>query len=55
MAVLTFRNVPEDTCRALRVRAAQHGRSTEAGASQARETRAHRGRRGRHRLKDQLD
>lgn len=30
MAVLTIRNVPEDVHRALRVRAAQHGRSTEA-------------------------
>src|SRR5579875_1505218 len=31
MAVLTIRNVPEDVHRALRVRAALHGRSTEAG------------------------
>jgi plasmid stability protein len=30
MAVLTVRNVPEEVHRALRVRAAQHGRSTEA-------------------------
>lgn len=30
MAVLTIRNVPEDVHRALRVRAAQPGRSTEA-------------------------
>jgi plasmid stability protein len=30
MAVLTIRNVPEDVHRALRVRAAHHGRSTEA-------------------------
>ena len=30
MAVLTIRNVPEDVHRALRARAAQHGRSTEA-------------------------
>lgn len=30
MAVLTIRNVPEDVHRALRVRAALHGRSTEA-------------------------
>ncbi|MFC0282776.1 plasmid stabilization protein [Camelimonas abortus] len=30
MAVLTIRNVPEDVHRALRVRAAMHGRSTEA-------------------------
>ncbi len=30
MAILTVRNVPEDVHRALRVRAAQHGRSTEA-------------------------
>ncbi|WP_051331935.1 FitA-like ribbon-helix-helix domain-containing protein [Methylocaldum szegediense] len=30
MAVLTIRSVPEDVHRALRVRAAQHGRSTEA-------------------------
>jgi len=30
MPVLTVRNVPEDVHRALRLRAAQHGRSTEA-------------------------
>jgi Plasmid stability protein len=30
MAVLTIRSVPEDVHRALRVRAAHHGRSTEA-------------------------
>lgn len=30
MAMLTVRNVPDDVHRALRVRAAQHGRSTEA-------------------------
>jgi len=30
MPVLTVRNVPEETHRALRVRAARHGRSTEA-------------------------
>jgi len=30
MAVLAVRNVPEDVHRALRVRAAQHGRSAEA-------------------------
>ncbi len=30
MAVLTVRNVPEEVHRALRMRAAQHGRSTEA-------------------------
>ncbi len=30
MAVLTVRNVPTDVHRALRMRAAQHGRSTEA-------------------------
>ena len=30
MASLTVRNVPDDVHRALRVRAAQHGRSTEA-------------------------
>lgn len=30
MAVLTVRNVPDDIHRALRLRAAQHGRSTEA-------------------------
>jgi plasmid stability protein len=30
MAQLTVRNVPEDIVRALRVRAAQHGRSAEA-------------------------
>jgi len=29
MAVLTISNLPEDVHRALRVRAAQHGRSTE--------------------------
>ena len=30
MAVLTVRNVPDDVHRALRLRAAEHGRSTEA-------------------------
>lgn len=30
MAVVTVRNLPEETHRALRMRAAQHGRSTEA-------------------------
>jgi plasmid stability protein len=30
MAVLTVRNVPDDVHRALRLRAAQHGHSTEA-------------------------
>jgi antitoxin FitA len=30
MAMLTIRNLPDDVHRALRVRAAQHGRSTEA-------------------------
>ena len=30
MAVLTVRNLPAETHRALRVRAARHGRSTEA-------------------------
>ncbi len=30
MAVLTIRNVPDEVHRALRTRAAQHGRSTEA-------------------------
>lgn len=30
MATLTVRNLPDDVHRALRVRAAQHGRSTEA-------------------------
>lgn len=30
MAILTVRNVPADVHRALRVRAARHGRSTEA-------------------------
>lgn len=30
MAVLTVRKVPEEVHRALRIRAAQHGRSTEA-------------------------
>ena len=30
MAILTVRNVPDDVHRALRARAAQHGRSTEA-------------------------
>lgn len=30
MAILTVRNVPDDVHRALRQRAAQHGRSTEA-------------------------
>ena len=30
MAMLTVRNLPDDVHRALRVRAAQHGRNTEA-------------------------
>jgi antitoxin FitA len=30
MASLTIRNLPEETHRALRIRAARHGRSTEA-------------------------
>ncbi|MBD9595921.1 plasmid stabilization protein [Ensifer sp. ENS05] len=30
MAILTVRNVPDEVHRALRVRAANHGRSTEA-------------------------
>jgi antitoxin FitA len=30
MAMLTVRNLPDEVRRALRVRAAQHGRSTEA-------------------------
>ena len=30
MAMITVRNLPDDVHRALRVRAAQHGRSTEA-------------------------
>ncbi|HMM45792.1 MAG TPA: plasmid stabilization protein [Candidatus Macondimonas sp.] len=30
MAILTVRNVPDEVHRALRVQAAQHGRSTEA-------------------------
>ena len=30
MAVLTIRNVPEETKRRLRIRAAEHGRSMEA-------------------------
>jgi plasmid stability protein len=30
MSVVTVRNVPEETHRALKLRAAQHGRSTEA-------------------------
>lgn len=30
MAMLTVRNLPDDVHRALRVRAARHGRSTEA-------------------------
>ena len=30
MAMLTVRNLPDDVHRALRMRAAQHGRSTEA-------------------------
>jgi plasmid stability protein len=30
MSMLTVRNIPDDVHRALRVRAAQHGRSTEA-------------------------
>lgn len=32
MAILTVRNLPDAVHRALRVRAAQHGRSTEAQA-----------------------
>ena len=34
MAILTIRNLPNDVHRALRVRAAQHGRSTEADVSE---------------------
>ncbi len=30
MASITVRNLPDDTHRALRIRAAEHGRSTEA-------------------------
>lgn len=30
MAVVTVRNLPEETHRAIRIRAANHGRSTEA-------------------------
>jgi plasmid stability protein len=30
MAVVTVRNIPDETHRALKLRAAQHGRSTEA-------------------------
>lgn len=30
MSAITIRNLPEETRRALKVRAAQHGRSTEA-------------------------
>ena len=30
MAVLTVRNIPDEVHRALRIRAAEHGRSTEA-------------------------
>lgn len=30
MAVLTIRNLPDEVHRAIRIRAAQHGRSTEA-------------------------
>lgn len=30
MAAITVRNLPEETLRALKLRAAQHGRSTEA-------------------------
>lgn len=30
MAVITVRNIPDEVHRALRIRAAQHGRSTEA-------------------------
>ena len=33
MAMLTVRNLPDDVHRALRVRAAQHGHSTEAEES----------------------
>lgn len=38
MAILTARKVPDDMHRALRVRAARHGRSTEA---EARDTSPH--------------
>lgn len=34
MPVLTIRNLPEETHRALKLRAAQHGRSTEAEVRQ---------------------
>lgn len=34
MAMLTVRNLPDDVHRALRVRAAQHGHSTEAEVRQ---------------------
>ena len=33
MSVVTVRNLPEETHRALKLRAAQHGRSTEAEIS----------------------
>lgn len=38
MAVVTVRNLPEETHRALRVRAAQHGHSTEAEIREILET-----------------
>lgn len=38
MAMLTVRNLPDDVHRALRVRAAQHGRSTEAEVREILET-----------------
>lgn len=38
MATLTVRSLPDDVHRALRVRAAQHGRSTEAEVREILET-----------------
>lgn len=41
MAVVTVRNLPEETHRALKVRAARHGRSTEAEIREILEEAAH--------------
>lgn len=41
MATLTIRNLPEEIHRALRVRAAMHGRSTEAEIRDILETTVH--------------
>ena len=41
MSVVTVRNIPEETHRALKLRAAQHGRSTEAEIRDILETAVH--------------